>query len=190
MFWHRHGRRCEYTRWPKSKLEFWRPKLERNHLRDKHVRKELRKLGWQVLVVWECQLKNTNALAGRLRAFLEDRSRSVELFTGAGGLALGIERAGFHHDTVVERDKDCCQTILRTNVMVTRYLRAGACIQAIVQIRLLRDPGRGRPLGGGPPCQPFSIGGNHKGPLDSVTCSRRWCAQFASSNPSVHGRKR
>jgi len=37
--------------------------------------------------------------------------RSVELFTGAGGLALGIEKAGFHHHTVVERDKDCCETI-------------------------------------------------------------------------------
>lgn len=32
--------------------------------------------------------------------------KAVELFTGAGGLALGIEKAGFHHDTVVERDKD------------------------------------------------------------------------------------
>ena len=34
--------------------------------------------------------------------------KSVELFTGAGGLALGIENAGFHHDTVVERSKYCC----------------------------------------------------------------------------------
>lgn len=37
--------------------------------------------------------------------------RSVELFTGAGGLALGIEAAGFRHDTVIERDKYCCHTI-------------------------------------------------------------------------------
>src|SRR5882672_7322105 len=37
--------------------------------------------------------------------------KSVELFSGAGGLALGIESAGFHHDTVVERDRNCCDTI-------------------------------------------------------------------------------
>jgi DNA mismatch endonuclease (patch repair protein) len=71
-FWHRHGRRCVYTRWPKSRLDFWKPKLEQNHERDKVVRRELRKLGWKVLVVWECQLKNSEALAERVRAFLED----------------------------------------------------------------------------------------------------------------------
>ena len=36
---------------------------------------------------------------------------SVELFTGAGGLALGIENAGFRHHTVIERDKYCCDTV-------------------------------------------------------------------------------
>jgi DNA mismatch endonuclease (patch repair protein) len=71
-FWHRHGTNCEYTRWPKSRLDFWRPKLEQNHQRDKIVRKELRKLGWRVLVVWECQLKKTDALAKRVSTFLED----------------------------------------------------------------------------------------------------------------------
>jgi len=71
-FWHRHGTSCEYTRWPKSKLDFWRPKLEQNHQRDKVVGRELRKQGWSVLVVWECQLKNLEKLAGRMRAFLED----------------------------------------------------------------------------------------------------------------------
>lgn len=70
-FWHRHGTRCRYTRWPKSKLGFWKPKLEQNHQRDKVVRAGLRKLGWKVLVVWECQLKNSQALAERVRAFLE-----------------------------------------------------------------------------------------------------------------------
>jgi DNA mismatch endonuclease (patch repair protein) len=70
-FWHRHGERCEFTRWPKSKLDFWRPKLEQNQRRDKIVRKELRKQGWRVLVVWECQLKKSERLAERLRMFLE-----------------------------------------------------------------------------------------------------------------------
>lgn len=70
-FWHRHGARCEYTRWPKSKLDFWKPKLEQNHRRDKVVGRELRKQGWSVLVVWECELKNREKLAERVRAFME-----------------------------------------------------------------------------------------------------------------------
>lgn len=70
-FWHRHTERCEFTRWPKSKLDFWMPKLEKNHRRDKAVRRELRRLRWQVLVVWECELKNQQALTGRIRDFLE-----------------------------------------------------------------------------------------------------------------------
>jgi DNA mismatch endonuclease (patch repair protein) len=63
--------RCEFTRWPKSRLEFWGPKLEQNHERDRVVRSALRKLGWQVLVIWECQLKNSEAVVAKLRAFLE-----------------------------------------------------------------------------------------------------------------------
>lgn len=69
-FWHRHGASCEYTRWPKSKLDFWKPKLEQNHQRDKMVRRQLRKAGWKVLVIWECQLRNSDKLAKRVRAFL------------------------------------------------------------------------------------------------------------------------
>jgi DNA mismatch endonuclease, patch repair protein len=70
-FWHRHGKRCEFTRWPKSKLGFWRPKLEQNHQRDRIVGRELRKLGWRVLTVWECQLKDREAVGAKLRTFLE-----------------------------------------------------------------------------------------------------------------------
>ena len=69
-FWHRHGT-CRYTRWPKSKMEFWRPKLEMNHKRDIVIRRQLRKQGWRVLVVWECQLNKTEMLVERIRAFLE-----------------------------------------------------------------------------------------------------------------------
>jgi DNA mismatch endonuclease (patch repair protein) len=71
-FWHRHGSKCEYTRWPKSKLDFWKPKLEQNRRRDKLVGKELRKQGWRVLIVWECELKDQEKLRERMRAFLED----------------------------------------------------------------------------------------------------------------------
>jgi DNA mismatch endonuclease (patch repair protein) len=69
-FWHRHGT-CKNTRWPKSRLDFWRPKLERNHARDQINKRRLQRLGWKVLVVWECQLRKYPALVARLRTFLE-----------------------------------------------------------------------------------------------------------------------
>lgn len=71
-FWHRHGDRCELTRWPKSRLDFWKPKLEENHRRDQRNQRALRRLGWKVMVVWECQLKETDKLAERIRRFLEE----------------------------------------------------------------------------------------------------------------------
>lgn len=68
-FWHRHGT-CKNTRWPKSRLDFWKPKLEVNRARDAAIRRTLRQLGWQVLVVWECQLKNPDRTAERISSFL------------------------------------------------------------------------------------------------------------------------
>jgi DNA mismatch endonuclease, patch repair protein len=68
-FWHQHG--CKHYRMPKTKLDFWLPKLERNKNRDSQIRKEYRKLGWRVLVIWECQLVKEAALRKRIRRFLE-----------------------------------------------------------------------------------------------------------------------
>jgi DNA mismatch endonuclease (patch repair protein) len=71
-FWHRHGT-CRNTRWPKSKLGFWKPKLEENHRRDKAKQKALRKLGWSLLIIWECKLGDEEMLAAKIRKFMEDR---------------------------------------------------------------------------------------------------------------------
>jgi DNA (cytosine-5)-methyltransferase 1 len=93
--------------------------------------------------------------------------RSVELFTGAGGLALGIEKAGFHHDTVVERDKDCCRTIRENQRNGYRLLDGWRLYPGDVRhFDYSEIEGEVDLLAGGPPCQPFSIGGKHKGPLD------------------------
>jgi DNA mismatch endonuclease, patch repair protein len=72
-FWHRHQKAsCKLARLPKSRLEFWEPKLEANRLRDLKNRRLLRKDGWDVLEIWECELKNVRTLESRLRYFLED----------------------------------------------------------------------------------------------------------------------
>ena len=54
-FWHMHD--CSGFVWPKSRLDYWRPKLLRNAERDKKNCAELREKGWNVIVIWECQLK-------------------------------------------------------------------------------------------------------------------------------------
>ncbi len=56
-FWHGHEG-CKYFRLPKSNVEFWREKIERNIERDKESMKALFDLGWKVIRVWECELRN------------------------------------------------------------------------------------------------------------------------------------
>ncbi len=57
-FWHQHpDPTCKLARMPKSRLDFWRPKLEGNRVRDEKVRAELEDRGWTVIEVWECQTK-------------------------------------------------------------------------------------------------------------------------------------
>lgn len=58
-FWHRHSDpACKLARLPKSRLEFWQPKLDGNRERDERNRESLAERGWQALVVWECQSKD------------------------------------------------------------------------------------------------------------------------------------
>ena len=59
------------ARLPKSRLEFWLPKLEGNRARDLRKEAELRERGWRVHVVWECQLRDEASLSQTLRLFLE-----------------------------------------------------------------------------------------------------------------------
>lgn len=71
-FWHGHG--CKRgSRAPKTNADYWTKKLAGNIARDARTRAELKALGWQVLVVWECEIK-TEGLADKLRAFLGSTS--------------------------------------------------------------------------------------------------------------------
>ncbi len=55
-FWHGHDG-CKYFVWPKNHADFWRKKIAENTLRDTKNCKLLRELGWQVITIWECELK-------------------------------------------------------------------------------------------------------------------------------------
>jgi len=72
-FWHRHSStRCKLARLPKSKLDFWLAKLESNRLRDLRNLAKLRRVGWRVLVIWECQLVEPRAVERRIVRFLKE----------------------------------------------------------------------------------------------------------------------
>lgn len=68
-FWHGHS--CsEGQRHPKTNADYWLPKIERNRARDASQLKELHQLGWDVMTVWECDLRDLPLLSQRLTEFL------------------------------------------------------------------------------------------------------------------------
>lgn len=60
-FWHGHEN-CKNARIPKSNVEFWKNKIERNKQRFAEVSRQLRAQGWKVVVIWECETKNMTIL--------------------------------------------------------------------------------------------------------------------------------
>ena len=60
-FWHRHEN-CKYASIPKTRTEFWENKFKENIKRDQVNQKNLYKLGWNIVIVWECELKRINYL--------------------------------------------------------------------------------------------------------------------------------
>jgi DNA mismatch endonuclease, patch repair protein len=69
-FWHQHS--CPGgQRMPKSRADYWRPKLQGNVTRDQQAVRKLRRDGWRVLVLWECQTRDPERLARRIKSFLE-----------------------------------------------------------------------------------------------------------------------
>jgi DNA mismatch endonuclease (patch repair protein) len=68
-FWHRHSR-CRYATMPKTRTEFWQDKFSANMARDRRNRRELKRMGWKVLIVWQCELKKFEKLTERLNDFL------------------------------------------------------------------------------------------------------------------------
>ena len=65
-FWHRH-KGCKYAYKPKTRVDFWNEKLNRNIKRQGEVLKELRDLEWKVLVIWECEVGNEKLIRDRFK---------------------------------------------------------------------------------------------------------------------------
>lgn len=92
----------------------------------------------------------------------------MELFVGAGGLALGVAKAGFKHLAVVERNKNACETIRANQELGHPLVKDWPLHEADVR-EFDFTPYRDKVdlLAGGPPCQPFSLGGKHRGKEDN-----------------------
>lgn len=56
-FWHGH-QNCKKSALPQTNYEFWKNKIQKNVVRDKSKQRELKKLGWKLVVIWQCQMKN------------------------------------------------------------------------------------------------------------------------------------
>lgn len=69
-FWHRHPG-CKYAYTPKSRLDFWLPKLAKNVERDTKAQRALEAAGWRVSIIWECQTKNTDALRSEIKKMID-----------------------------------------------------------------------------------------------------------------------
>lgn len=93
--------------------------------------------------------------------------KSLELFVGAGGLALGAARAGFAHAAVLDWDNNSCETLRRNKVRGVEYVCDWDIIECDVRSQNFEQyAGKVEVVFGGPPCQPFSIGGKHHGHED------------------------
>jgi DNA mismatch endonuclease, patch repair protein len=76
-FWHGH-KGCPRAVRPQTNKEFWNGKLDGNMARDRQKLRELRKAGWSILVIWQCQMRDEAALTRRLKRFARKEERWVQ----------------------------------------------------------------------------------------------------------------
>ena len=69
-FWHQHSN-CSRATMPKTNKNYWKSKFKRTIKRDKKNKKELKKLGWNILTLWECEIKKEKKLDKKIRLFVK-----------------------------------------------------------------------------------------------------------------------
>ena len=107
---------------------------------------------------------------GNMRAVQTLKWKSIELFAGAGGLGIGLAQAGFEPQVVVEYNKWCCDTLrdnhrilVEANTVTADRDPSWRVVEGDVrQIDFKPHEGKLDLVSGGPPCQPFSLGGRHR----------------------------
>jgi DNA mismatch endonuclease (patch repair protein) len=80
-FWHRHN--CHLFKWPKTRPEFWKEKINRNHENDLKALQKLQSSGWRVCIVWECAVKGTakdiQAVSKTIARWLKSNKHTLEI---------------------------------------------------------------------------------------------------------------
>ena len=84
-FWHRH-KNCKNATVPESNAAYWQNKFSKNVLRDRRIRRELRRLGWRVITVWECQVKRPSFFLRKI----EKVASGITPYTASSGLVLPL----------------------------------------------------------------------------------------------------
>lgn len=91
-FWHGH-KQCPRGQLPKSRVEYWKAKIEANKQRDRLVEEKVRGAGWHPLVIWECQLRTQKAASVTLGHLLENLD-TLSKIDKEGGLEGSHDDAG------------------------------------------------------------------------------------------------
>ena len=94
--------------------------------------------------------------------------KAIELFAGAGGLGMGVSKAGFSHELIVEWNQEACDTIRENQKRGVKPVSHWPEVSQSDVRNIDFSPFRNKLdlVAGGPPCQPFSLGGKHHGPMD------------------------
>jgi DNA mismatch endonuclease (patch repair protein) len=95
-FWHRHPG-CPHASTPATRQGYWLPKFKRTIERDRKNQAELRRRGWNVIVVWECELREPDKLSQRLTSFFNTQQHFCS--KGPQSLLMAAEQQAIYHST-------------------------------------------------------------------------------------------
>lgn len=172
-FWHRHD--CAAgIRMPKSRIAFGPRSSNRMLSETGSFRASWLVPGGERLSFGNARSRTDHVYAEKWGCF---SMRSVELFAGCGGLALGIAKAGFEHELIIERDVDSVRT-LRDNKKLKPFRSAQIIEEDSRELAYSSHEGIDF-VSGGPPCQPFSVGESISARRTRATCGQRRYAPSA-----------